>query len=200
VLADPSTAYPKTVAAIDELGPEEKVQYMCFLWNGVIAGHEDFLKLYCYQEQPKFLVLHLFCCGRSGSAMRAIAKFWLASLSVSRTRDSCFRSRGAKMTSGTAASWSPTRPKKSLPTFGSIGTSTTQLCCRTLWLFRLTVNTQGWMTRFVLEGSVEFLRNALGAGSFTVAPPQGDHSPRKGPSAARTLECCNLFSPGSLCS
>ena len=38
--------------------------------------------LYAYQWEPKFCVLHLFCCGKSGSCMRALAavlsKHWLA--------------------------------------------------------------------------------------------------------------------------
>lgn len=70
---DPTTAYPKTVAAIKAMGPLLSAQYLGFLDKGIAAGYQEHLKLYDYQSEPKFLFLHLFCCGKSGSCMRCIA-------------------------------------------------------------------------------------------------------------------------------
>ena len=73
VREDPSTAYPKTVAAIKAMDPLLSAQYLGFLDKGIAAGYQEHLKLYDYQSEPKFLFLHLFCCGKSGSCMRCIA-------------------------------------------------------------------------------------------------------------------------------
>ena len=48
-------------------------EYMGFLVKGILIGYEEHCKLYAYQSEPRCLILHLFCRGKSGSAMRAIA-------------------------------------------------------------------------------------------------------------------------------
>ena len=45
---------------------------MDFLVKGIRIGYEEHHKLYAYQWEPRNLILHLFCCGKSGSAMRVI--------------------------------------------------------------------------------------------------------------------------------
>jgi len=87
VREDPKTAYPKTVAAIMAMDPKLSDQYLGFLEKGIAAGYQEHLKLYAYQSEPKFLVLHLFCCGKSGSCMRCIA-------AVLSERLPCFRDKG----------------------------------------------------------------------------------------------------------
>ena len=47
-------------------------QYLGFLKKGIALGRKEHLKLYAYQSEPKFLILHLFCCGKSGSCMLVI--------------------------------------------------------------------------------------------------------------------------------
>jgi hypothetical protein len=39
---------------------EVAIQYRKLLVKGFKAGHAEFSKLYAYQHQPKFLVLHFF--------------------------------------------------------------------------------------------------------------------------------------------
>ena len=85
--AGPKTAYLKTVAAIMAMDPQLPAQYLGFLGKGIAAGYLEHLGLYAHQSGPKFLVLHLFCCGKSGSCMRCIA-------AVLSERLPCFRDRG----------------------------------------------------------------------------------------------------------
>ena len=72
-LHDPGDVYPKTLAFLKEEMGDQREQYLSFLEKGIALGRKEHLKLYAYQSEPKFLVLHLFCCGKSGSCMRAIA-------------------------------------------------------------------------------------------------------------------------------
>jgi hypothetical protein len=72
-LADPKSMYPKTTAAIACMEPRMAAQYHRFLVKGIKLGHKEFLKLYAYQSEPKYLVLSLFCRDKSGACMRAIA-------------------------------------------------------------------------------------------------------------------------------
>ena len=55
------------------MGAELSSEYMGFLVKGIRTGYEEHLKLYAYQSEPRNLILHLFCRGKSGSAMRVIA-------------------------------------------------------------------------------------------------------------------------------
>jgi hypothetical protein len=67
-LEDPSSAYPKTIAAMEAIelsslipsAVEVAMQYRKFLVKGLKAGHAEFSKLYAYQYQAKFLALHFF--------------------------------------------------------------------------------------------------------------------------------------------
>ena len=73
-LKDPKEVYPKTVAYINtKMDNMLATQYLGFLKKGIKLGHKEHCKLYAYQSEPKFLVLHLICCGKSGSCMRVIA-------------------------------------------------------------------------------------------------------------------------------
>lgn len=82
VLMDPVSAYPRTVAAIETMAGADAAFFQQRLKEGISIGHKRHQELYAYQFEPKFLVLHLFCCGRSGSCMRAMAvvlsKYWAA--------------------------------------------------------------------------------------------------------------------------
>jgi hypothetical protein len=41
--------------------------------KGILTGYEEHCKLYAYQNEPKFLLLYMFCRGKSGSCVRVIA-------------------------------------------------------------------------------------------------------------------------------
>ena len=71
-LLDPGGLYPKTVAFLKEEMGDQTEQYFGFLKKGIGLGCKEHLKLYAYQSEPKFLILHLFCCGKSGSCMLVI--------------------------------------------------------------------------------------------------------------------------------
>jgi hypothetical protein len=72
VCLNPEAAYPLTMAAIRAMEPSLAAQYMVFLVKGIQLGHAEYKKLYAYQVQPWFLINHIFCRGKSGSAARAI--------------------------------------------------------------------------------------------------------------------------------
>jgi hypothetical protein len=87
-LEDPSSAYPKTIAAMEAIelsslipsAVEVAMQYRKFLVEGLKAGHAEFSKLYAYllQYQAKFLALHFLPVALwVGYACRSRGSMWV---------------------------------------------------------------------------------------------------------------------------
>jgi len=86
-LEDPSSAYPKTIAAMEAIelsslipsAVEVAMQYRKFLVKGLKAGHAEFSKLYAYQYQAKFLALHFLPVALwVGYACRSRGSMWVS--------------------------------------------------------------------------------------------------------------------------
>jgi hypothetical protein len=86
-LEDPSSVYPKTIAAMEAIessslipsAVEVAMQYRNFLVKGLTAGHAEFSKLYAYQYQAKFLALHFLPVALwVGYACRSRGSMWVS--------------------------------------------------------------------------------------------------------------------------
>jgi hypothetical protein len=78
-LDNPKSVFPKFVkyledwkASGDAGGSGIHDFYMERLKAGIINAHKEYLKLYRHCHNGKYMILHIFCRGRSGSAMRVI--------------------------------------------------------------------------------------------------------------------------------
>jgi len=70
---NPANVYPRTMELITLLPPDLCAQYTGYMRKGILTSYEEHCKLYAHQNEPKFLLLYMFCRGKSGSCVRVIA-------------------------------------------------------------------------------------------------------------------------------